>query len=131
MGYEFDILRLLVEIIHLLVGYPMEAGLLAFLAFLAAVSCKVLRFVLYGAANTVLSFVLTERVLKRLSPSDDPGDAETSVRRAEELARELGRREGAEEALREQLERERRRADRLEAELRESRQPRPWWRGLG
>ena len=55
--------------------------------------------------------------------------------RVEDLQRALGRLEGQREleavtqsTLREQLERERARADRLEEELREARQP--WWRRL-
>jgi predicted nucleic acid-binding Zn-ribbon protein len=80
-----------------------------------------LRFVLRGGANAALSYFLTERVLKRLSPPDERAGS-----REAGLSRELGRREGTEEALRARIERERRRADRLETELKKAR--RPWWR---
>lgn len=133
MDYIFDIIDLLREVCFLLAARPVETGLLAFLALLATASWKALLFVLRGSANAALSYFLTERVLKRLSPPHgQPAgdeDPEPSRHRTEELARELGRREGTEEALREQLERERQRADHLEAELKKTRKP--WWRGFG
>jgi hypothetical protein len=69
-------------------------------------------------------------------PPESPESAREYRDRVEEaLQRELGRLEGrleitevAESTLREQLERERERADRLEAELRDTR--RSWWRRI-
>ncbi len=73
----------------------------------------------------------------RVERPSEPLEASEGVReyreRVEALQRELGRLEGrleltemAESTLREQLQRERERADRLEAELSESR--RSWWK---
>lgn len=121
MGYEFDILRLLVEARQILGEHPAEAMILLAAWLLSRLLWLVLRFVLCGGANTALSYFLEERVLKRLIPPDERAGS-----REEELAREMGRREGTEEALRARIERERRRADRLETELKKAR--RPWWR---
>jgi excisionase family DNA binding protein len=72
-------------------------------------------------------------------PSQEPPEASQEAAelqtRVESLQRELGRLEGrleltevTESTLREQLQRERERADRLEEELRDARQP--WWRKM-
>lgn len=118
MGYEFDILRLLAEIIRLLVAHPAGTGVLGLLVFFAGLLQKAVRFVLSIAVNSILSHFFTERILKRLiPPSENPGPPEGR------LSRELGRREAAEESPHKELERERRRAARLEAELRKARRP--------
>ncbi len=70
-------------------------------------------------------------------PPQAAEEAEGLRARLEDLQRQLGRLEGQREleaatqsTLREQLAREQERADRLEEELRDARQARPWWRRI-
>lgn len=117
MDTKIDILILLADLLRVLADHPGESLMLAVLVALARWAWRALRFVLSNAA----SYLLTERVLKRLWPPEDiggeePAEAEPAeTERIERLARELGQAEAEVEWLREQLRRERRR---------------PWWRRL-
>lgn len=111
MDTKIDILILLADLLRVLADHPAESLVLAVAAALARWLWQVLRFVLSNAA----SYLLTERIFKRLYPPSDTGSEEPpETERVERLARELGRAEAEIERLREQRHRERR----------------PWWRRL-
>jgi di/tricarboxylate transporter len=121
MGHETDIL-FFGELWQLVTAYPRESGLLAFAVMVVTL---VVRFVMSNTAGALLSYFVTEKVIKRFDRSSGQRDSELRALRlrVEELTRELGHQEGVNAALREQLERARRKIERLEGEAKEARRP--------
>jgi hypothetical protein len=106
-----DIAQLVGEIARAMGDHPVAAAILT--AILV-----VLRYVVGQAGSATISYFWTEHVLKRLFPPPPSPTEEALRKQVERLSRKLGRAEGGRDAARDQLGRERRRAERLEAQLR-------------
>ena len=117
VDYYFDIIRILAEFAQLGREHPLWV-------FLTVGVVAVLRYLADGIGSATVSHVWTEYVLKRRLPAA-PSPTEDDLRaRLEDEIRGRARAEAERDTAREELARERRRSDRLEAELRNVRVPR-------
>ena len=117
VDYFFDIIRILAEVAQLGREHPIWASV-------SAVALVVLRYLAGGIGSATVSHVWTEYVLKRRLPAA-PSPTEDDLRaRLEDEVRGRARAEAERDTARGELARERRRSDRLEAELRNVRVPR-------
>ncbi len=120
----FLVIRVLLDLLHLLGVGPADV-----LAWLPDALLYVAGVVFSGAVGWLVGEFVMKPLFSREGCAAAPGDGrEESKLLQREIGRLEGRLEATESALRGELERERRRADRLEAELRDAR--RPWWRRM-